>query len=110
MVPTHSPFTGGTPAPLTSVLERDARRFHNCASMRANKSIPFGTGIFALVVVLPVLLVMLLLPGASEHTFSSGYFMPHIHCYLDNPRVVWLHVLSDFFIGAAYVAISSTLA
>ena len=35
--------------------------------------------------------------------------MPHSHCYLDNPRMIWLHVASDMFIGLAYVSISATL-
>lgn len=35
---------------------------------------------------------------------------PHSYCYLRDPKMVWLHVVSDFLIGAAYVAISTTLA
>jgi signal transduction histidine kinase len=66
-------------------------------------------GLFAGGVVVPVLLVMFLLPGVSGSIFSTGGFMPHAHCYLNDPRVVWLHVLSDISIGAAYVAISSML-
>ncbi len=78
--------------------------------MNPIKSIRYQMTLFGLAIVIPVLVVMLFLPGNSGHTFSSGSFMPHIHCYLDNPRVVWLHVLSDFFIGASYVGISSALA
>src|SRR5580765_6222297 len=78
--------------------------------MNCTKSIRYGATLFGLAVAIPMLLVMLFLPGTSEHTFSSGSFMPHIHCYLDNPRVVWLHALSDFLIGTAYVGISSALA
>jgi signal transduction histidine kinase len=44
------------------------------------------------------------------HFDVSQPFMPHGHCYLWKPGLVWLHVSSDFCIGAAYVAISSTLA
>lgn len=35
--------------------------------------------------------------------------MPHEFCYLRDPKLVWLHVTSDFLIGAAYTAISITL-
>ncbi len=40
---------------------------------------------------------------------DSSPFMPHEHCYLWNPGLVWLHGISDFLIGASYVAISTTL-
>jgi signal transduction histidine kinase len=36
--------------------------------------------------------------------------MPHEYCYLREPRLVWLHVVTDFLIGAAYLSISATLA
>src|SRR5436190_3005061 len=78
--------------------------------MNSVKSIPYQMALFGLAIVTPVLVVMLFLPGNSGHTFSSGSFMPHIHSYLDDPRVVWLHVLSDFFIRTAYVGIWSALA
>jgi len=42
--------------------------------------------------------------------FSTDEFMPHGHCYLWQPGVVWLHVVSDTTIGLSYLAISSTLA
>src|SRR5947207_2442489 len=42
--------------------------------------------------------------------FSAQGFMPHGHCYLWRPEVVWLHVGSDMLIGLSYVAISATLA
>lgn len=42
--------------------------------------------------------------------FSSALFMPHGHCYLWQPGMVWLQVLSNGVIAAAYVAISATLA
>jgi PAS domain S-box-containing protein len=37
-------------------------------------------------------------------------FMPHGHCYLWQPDLLWTHVISDILIGLAYVAISGTLA
>lgn len=36
--------------------------------------------------------------------------MPHEFCYLRDPKLIWLHVVSDTLIGAAYVSISLTLA
>ena len=42
--------------------------------------------------------------------FSSALFMPHGHCYLWQPAMVWLQVLSNGIIALAYVAISATLA
>jgi len=41
--------------------------------------------------------------------FSADGFMPHGHCYLWNPGVVWLHVLSDVLIATAYYSIPITL-
>jgi PAS domain S-box-containing protein len=41
--------------------------------------------------------------------FSDPGFMPHIHCYLDRPALVWTMMLTDLLIGLAYVAISLTL-
>ncbi|MBC7692424.1 MAG: PAS domain-containing protein [Methylotenera sp.] len=35
--------------------------------------------------------------------------MPHIHCYLDRPALVWTMFASDLLIGTAYLAISLTL-
>jgi PAS domain S-box-containing protein len=37
--------------------------------------------------------------------FSSGNFEPHGYCYLWNPGLVWLNVVSDALIAAAYFAI-----
>jgi PAS domain S-box-containing protein len=36
-------------------------------------------------------------------------FMPHGHCYLWDPGLLWTHVISDVLIGLAYVSISATL-
>jgi signal transduction histidine kinase len=36
--------------------------------------------------------------------------MAHELCYLREPRLIWLHVVSDALIGVAYVSISATLA
>ena len=37
--------------------------------------------------------------------FDSGAFIPHGHCYLWNPWLVWLHILSDLFTAIAYFSI-----
>jgi hypothetical protein len=36
---------------------------------------------------------------------NSAHFMPHGYCYLWDPRIVWLHVISDGLIAAAYYCI-----
>ncbi len=41
--------------------------------------------------------------------FFGAWYMPHGHCYLWKPGLVWLHVLSDVLIGGAYVLISLVL-
>jgi signal transduction histidine kinase/CheY-like chemotaxis protein len=41
--------------------------------------------------------------------FLSEEFMPHGHCFLWKPGLVWLHVVSDGLIGTAYLVISVTL-
>lgn len=41
--------------------------------------------------------------------FSQSGFMPHGHCYLWKPMLVFLHVASDSLIGLSYVAISLLL-
>ena len=44
-----------------------------------------------------------------RNLFATDRFMPHGHCYLWNPGLVWTHVISDSLIAAAYLAISLTL-
>src|SRR5206468_1391370 len=44
------------------------------------------------------------------HRLAGAGFVPHRHCYLDLPSLIWLHVVSDLLIGLAYVAISLALA
>ncbi|NJP08197.1 MAG: PAS domain S-box protein [Leptolyngbyaceae cyanobacterium RU_5_1] len=41
--------------------------------------------------------------------FGSGGFIPHGHCYLWQPELVWLHVVSDSLIALAYYSIPVTL-
>jgi signal transduction histidine kinase len=44
-----------------------------------------------------------------QRLFSTSEFMPHGMCYEWDPRVIWLHVLSDGFIALAYYSIPLTL-
>jgi signal transduction histidine kinase/ActR/RegA family two-component response regulator len=41
--------------------------------------------------------------------FDSGSYMPHGHCYLWQPGVLWLHVVADALIAASYLAIPAIL-
>jgi PAS domain S-box-containing protein len=53
---------------------------------------------------------MLDLGSALWHElFTAGSFIPHGHCYLWRPGLVWLHLLSDGFITIAYYSIPLTL-
>jgi two-component system, LuxR family, sensor kinase FixL len=49
------------------------------------------------------------MPGFLKDLFSSDGFMPHGHCYLWNPGLVWLHVISDGLVALAYTSIPFTL-
>ena len=44
-----------------------------------------------------------------DSLFSSNGFMPHGHCYLWKPGLIWLHVVSDSLIAMAYISIPFTL-
>jgi PAS domain S-box-containing protein len=43
--------------------------------------------------------------NALQIFFSSGSFIPHGHCYLWKPGLVWLHLVSDALIALAYYSI-----
>ena len=45
----------------------------------------------------------------SELAEKMQFFMPHGHCYLWLPSVLWLHVLADAAIAAAYFSIPFAL-
>jgi PAS domain S-box-containing protein len=49
------------------------------------------------------------MPEFLQRLFSSNGFMPHGHCYLWNPELVWLHVVSDALTALAYTSIPFTL-
>lgn len=42
--------------------------------------------------------------------FASVTFMPHGHCYLWKPTLVWLHITSDSLTAMSYYSIPATLA
>lgn len=44
-----------------------------------------------------------------KNLLISGQFVPHGHCYLWKPALVWLHILSDALIAVAYYSIPITL-
>ncbi len=56
------------------------------------------------------LTLILLGPGVLKNLLAGNDFIPHGHCYLWKPGLVWLHAASDSLIALAYVAISATLA
>jgi PAS domain S-box-containing protein len=44
-----------------------------------------------------------------QRLFGAGEFMPHGYCYMWNPGLVWLHVISDSLIALSYFTIPFTL-
>lgn len=62
------------------------------------------------VAIATVMSIALIYPELLQQLFSANGFIPHGHCYLWKPSLVWLHLLSDALIAGAYVAISATLA
>ncbi len=44
-----------------------------------------------------------------KNFFASGSFIPHGHCYLWKPELLWLHIASDSFIALSYYSIPITL-
>lgn len=63
-----------------------------------------------LTAVVVLALTFILRPDILERLLNSDGFIPHGHCYLWQPGLVWLHLASDLLTGLAYVAISATLA
>ncbi|MFY9288993.1 MAG: ATP-binding protein [Alphaproteobacteria bacterium] len=45
------------------------------------------------------------MPDWVRTLFDSQDFMPHGHCFLWYPEILWLHVVSDILIGIAYFSI-----
>jgi PAS domain S-box-containing protein len=44
-----------------------------------------------------------------KRLFLTDGFMPHGHCYLWKPEIVWLHVISDALVALSYTTIPFTL-
>ena len=44
-----------------------------------------------------------------EEFFSSGQFLPHGNCYLWQPQLLWLHILSNLSIAIGYFSILAML-
>jgi len=44
-----------------------------------------------------------------QNLFTAAPFIPHGHCYLWKPELVWLHLVSDSLIALAYYSIPITL-
>ncbi|HEY9905038.1 MAG TPA: hybrid sensor histidine kinase/response regulator, partial [Candidatus Sericytochromatia bacterium] len=44
-----------------------------------------------------------------KNLFTSRTFIPHGHCYLWKPELVWLHIMGDALIAIAYYSIPITL-
>lgn len=44
-----------------------------------------------------------------KNLFTVGPYIPHGHCYLWQPELVWLHIISDSLIALAYYSIPITL-
>lgn len=68
-----------------------------------------GINLSWLTIPITMLVVALMWLGVLPGLLSSNGFIPHGHCYLWKPELVWLHVTSDLLIGISYVAISATL-
>src|SRR5215470_7015612 len=80
------------------------------ASARSGSSHPFSHQAFYATAGLVTVTAasFLIWPGLAGRILSSN-FLPHLYCYLGKPGLVWTHVISDSFIGLAYLMLSGTL-
>src|ERR1051325_1756888 len=65
--------------------------------------------IYGAIGVLFAITILFSVPLLLPNIMFSQDFLPHGHCYLWEPALVWLHVISDSLIGIAYVSIPATL-
>lgn len=49
------------------------------------------------------------MPDLLEKIFTTEQFMPHGYCFLWQPELLWMHVISDITIAVAYFSIPITL-
>lgn len=82
---------------------------NNMLQSQPNNSI-FNNTVYITSAIAIIIAMTLLYPGLAQNLLSATGFMPHGHCYLWKPELVWLHVSTDLLIGSCYVAISTTLA
>ncbi|MBD3882420.1 response regulator [Phormidium tenue FACHB-886] len=68
-------------------------------------NLSFGAAVFGV-----ALILLLVFPEWWNSLLTVNGFIPHGHCYLWKPGLVWLHVTTDLLIALAYVVISATLA
>jgi signal transduction histidine kinase len=49
------------------------------------------------------------MPDTNVSWFSGEQFLPHGHCYMWTPGILWMHVIADILIAMAYFAIPFVL-
>src|SRR3990170_3752475 len=49
------------------------------------------------------------MPDTDVSWFGSEQFLPHGHCYMWTPGILWMHVVADILIAMAYFAIPFVL-
>jgi len=49
------------------------------------------------------------MPDTDVSWFSGDHFLPHGHCYMWTPGILWMHVIADVAIAMAYFAIPFVL-
>ena len=106
-VRTRPPVTNGSvnpPAPTLFAMPPITTPASSPASWFARPLFRWSLGIVG-----SVIAGALLFEALGISVFSR-IGMPHEFCYLREPKLVWLHVISDLLIGVAYVSISVTLA
>lgn len=91
-------------------LSPDSEEPHLKPSPKSNSSQQQNILLVSAIFGLLTLFTLALWPELLGNLLAEEGFMPHGHCYLWKPSLVWLHVTSDTLIGIAYVAISSSLA
>ncbi len=49
------------------------------------------------------------MPDTNVSWFSGEHFLPHGHCYMWTPGILWMHVIADILIAMAYFTIPFVL-